>query len=136
MFSQGHAPKNRMNQKGLVRMAELMRLNEPLYQAYLLKEDLRTFWSVMDAEAELFLKRWLTQARSLGNKHFAKLADNLEQHRKGLLCYFKHRISTGPLEGLNNKIKVLKRMAYGYRDHEYFKLRLYDLHEEASAVFR
>jgi transposase len=124
-----------LSEKGLARMVELMRLNEPLYQAYLLKEDLRTFWSVKDTEAEPFLKRWLAQARSLGNKHFTKLADTLERHRDGLLCYFKHRISTGPLEGLNNKIKVLKRMAYGYRDRDYFKLRLYDLHEEASAVF-
>jgi transposase len=113
-----------LSEKGLARIAELMKLNEPLNQAYLLKEELRMFWSVASAEAEPFLCRWLEQARSLGNKHFSKLADTLEHHRNGLLCYCKHRISTGPLEGLNNKIKVPKRMAYGYRDHEYFKLRL------------
>ena len=84
----------------------------------------------------MFLNHWLSQARSLENKAFTKLADTLDEHRKGLLSYFKHRISTGPLEGLNNKIKVLKRMAYGYRDREYFKLRLYDLHVEAPKVFR
>ena len=68
-------------------------------------------------------------ARGLGNRHFDKLADTLDSHRPGLLSYFKHRITTGPLEGLNNKIKVLKRQAYGYRDMAFFKLKLYFLHE-------
>ena len=75
------------------------------------------------------LGQWAQEARSLDNRHFAKLADTLDAHRPGLLAYFKHRISTGPLEGLNNKIKVMKRQAYGFRDMEFFKLRLYCLHE-------
>ena len=53
-------------------------------------------------------------------------------HRPGLIDYFKHRISTGPLEGLNNKIKVLKRRAFGFRDMEYFKLNLYFIHEDLA----
>lgn len=125
-----------LSEKGLNRMAELMNLNEPLYKAYLLKEDLRTFWSLPAAKAKAFLEQWQEQARALGNRHFTKLADTLESHRNGLLSYFKHRISTGPLEGLNNKIKVLKRMAYGFRDQEYFKLRLYDLHTTAPQLFK
>ena len=125
-----------LNDKGLVRLAELMLLNKPLYQTYLLKEDLRTFWNMGGAKAESFLNQWLEQARSLGNKHFTRLADTLEKHRGGLMCYFRHRISTGPLEGLNNKIKVLKRVVYGYRDREYFKLRLYHLHVEGPKVFQ
>jgi len=51
------------------------------------------------------------------------------------VAYFRHRISTGPLEGLNNKIKVLKRIAYGFRDIEYFKLRLFFLHEDLTHPF-
>jgi transposase len=70
----------------------------------------------------------------LGLKHFLRLADTLQEHRSGLLSYFRHRISTGPLEGLNNKIKVLKRQAYGFRDMLYFKLRLYFIHESVPAV--
>lgn len=125
-----------LSENGLSRLVELMELNRPLYRAYLLKEDLRTFWNMSGSMAEVFLNNWLREARALGNRHFTKVAETLENHRNGLLCYFKHRISTGPLEGLNNKIKVLKRMAYGYRDHEYFKLRLYDLHEKSPGVFR
>ncbi len=119
-----------LKERGMTRLMSLMAVNEPLYQAYLLKEDLRMFWNLPDAEAgEAFLNQWLEEARSLGNPHFNRLADTLDSHRAGLLAYFRHRISTGPLEGLNNKIKVLKRQAYGFRDMAFFKLRLYFLHE-------
>lgn len=115
---------------GMKRLMTLLEANEPLYAAYMLKEDLRMFWSLPDPEAgKAFLDGWIEVARALGNPHFAKLADTLDSHRAGLLSYFKHRISTGPLEGLNNKIKVLKRQAYGFRDMAFFKLRLYFLHE-------
>jgi transposase len=118
----------------LARLMMLMEVNEPLYAAYLLKEDLRTFWSLPNEElAAPFLDSWIHQARSLGLQHFTKLADTLDRHRQGLLSYFRHRISTGPLEGLNNKIKVLKRQAYGFRDMLYFKLRLYFIHEATPA---
>jgi transposase len=102
----------------------LMELNEPLYARYLLKEDLRTFWNLPNQElGAAFLDSWIHQAKSLGLRHFSKVAATLNRHRQGLLSYFKHRISTGPLEGLNNKIKVLKRQAYSFRDMDYFKLR-------------
>ena len=120
--------------RSLERLMELMEVNKPLYQAYLLKEDLRMFWNLPDAiAAESFLSSWIHQATTLGLKHFVKLAHTLNDHRQGLLAYFKHRISTGPLEGLNNKIKVLKRQAYGFRDLTYFKLRLYFIHETTPA---
>lgn len=120
--------------RSLERLMELMEVNKPLYQAYLLKEDLRMFWNLPDAiAAESFLSSWIHQATTLGLKHFVKLAHTLNDHRRGLLAYFKHRISTGPLEGLNNKIKVLKRQAYGFRDLTYFKLRLYFIHETTPA---
>ncbi len=126
-----------LKEEGLERLMLLMELNEPLYEAYLLKEDLRMFWNSPDAKhGTTFLDQWIAQARSLGNPHFARLADTLDKHRPGLLAWFAHRISTGPLEGLNNKIKVLKRQAYGFRDMEYFKLRLYFLHEARLSLPR
>jgi len=118
-----------LGEGSLERLMRLMSLNEPLYQAYLLKEDLRQFWNAPDRLAgEAFLAQWTEQARAAGAP-FQTLAETLDQHRTGLLSYFTHRISSGPLEGLNNKIKVLKRQGYGFRDMEYFKLRLYGLHE-------
>jgi transposase len=118
----------------LYKLMELMEVNEPLYAAYLLKEDLRTFWSQPNEQSgAVFLEAWITQASSFNLPHFSKLAETLQRHRPELLSYFRHRISTGPLEGLNNKIKVLKRQAYGFRDQFYFKLRLFFLHEQTPA---
>lgn len=124
--------KEKLDEKAMDRLMNLMVANEPLYLAYLLKEDLRTFWSLPDEESgRLFLDLWSHVAKASGNKHFIKLADTLNSHSAGLLAYFRHKISTGPLEGVNNKIKVLKRQVYGFRDMEFFKLRLYFLHESS-----
>ena len=76
-----------------------------------------------------FLDGWIEQAKGIGNQFFERLARTLDSHRGGLPGYFEHRISTGPLEGLNNKIKMLKRSACGFRDMEHFKLRPCFLHE-------
>jgi transposase len=123
-----------LNENSLEKLVRIMELNEPLYKAYLLKEELRWFWNLPNAEtAETFLETWAKEACAIGLPRFKKLAESLLRHKSGLLSYFSHRISTGPLEGLNNKIKVLKRQAYGFRDDEYFKLRLYFLHNDTPA---
>ena len=117
------------------RLLELNELNAPLFQAYILKEHLRQFWEERTAErAERFLDAWIKEAKALDNPHFTRLAKTLDRHRVGLLAYFKHRISSGPIEGTNNKIKVLKRQAYGFRDMAYFKLRLYFLHRARTRL--
>ena len=67
-------------------------------------------------------------------KPLQKFAAKIAAHRVGILNYFNHRITTGPVEGINNKIKVLKRQAYGFRDMEYFKLRIFSLHEARYAL--
>jgi transposase len=124
----------KLNDESLEKLAQIMELNEPLYKAYLLKEELRWFWNISTSElAEQFLDNWAKESYETGLTKFQKLADSLLRHKAGLLSYFSHRISTGPLEGLNNKIKVLKRQAYGFRDDEYFKLRLYFLHHDTPA---
>lgn len=117
-----------------VRLQGLMDINRPLFRAYLLKEVLREFWRLgSKTKGRAFLLGWIDQALALENPHFAKLADTLTRHMEGMLSYFRHPITTGPLEGLNNKIKVLKRQAYGFRDMEYFKLRLFFIHEDTPA---
>jgi transposase len=45
------------------------------------------------------------------------------------VAYYDYRISTGPLEGTNNKIRTMQRQAYGYRDQEFFKLKILALHQ-------
>lgn len=63
-------------------------------------------------------------------EQLAKTARTLLRHYEGVLSYFDHRIDNGKAEGINNKIKVLKRQAYGFHDQEYFKLKLYHLHRK------
>ena len=68
------------------------------------------------------------------NAPLSRLASTLQIHRTGLLNWRRYPISTGPLEGTNTKIRVLQRQAYGFRDHEFFKLKIYALHETTYAL--
>ena len=63
-----------------------------------------------------------------------KFARTLQLHRTGLLNWYDYPISTGPLEGTNTKIRVLQRQAYGFRDQEFFKLKIYALHQSSYAL--
>ena len=117
------------------RLEEALRLNAPLATAYYLKEDLRQFWEQDDkAAAGRFLDDWIRRAEASKITMLVKFARTLTVHRHGLLAWYDHRISTGPLEGTNNKIKTLQKRAYGYRDREYFTLRIYALHESKYAL--
>ena len=76
----------------------------------------------------------LARARASGIRMLMQFADTLEEHQEGVLAYYDYPISTGPLEGINNKIQLLKRQAYGFRDQEFFKLKILGLHETKSAL--
>lgn len=116
------------------KLREALKLNEPLMKIYYLKEELYQVWKCKSkGQAEEYLDEWFKKARDTGVTKIIKLANMIGSHRTGILNWFDHQISTGPLEGLNNKIKVLKRRAYGYRDKEYFKLKIYDIHESRYA---
>ena len=109
---------------------QALRFNEPLSVAYYLKEELRWLWSQpTHAQMRKYLDAWCAQALESGIAQMISLAKTLRGHATGILNYFKHGISTGKLEGINNKIKTLKRKAYGYRDETFFILKLYSLHE-------
>lgn len=117
------------------RLETALELNRPLAIAYYLKEDLRLFWAQDSVEkAKDFLGRWVAKAYASGITVLKKIANSLLAHRTGLFAWYTHPISTGPLEGLNNKIKVLKRQAYGYRDKEFFKLKIYSIHQSKYAL--
>jgi transposase len=131
--------KNRENldpsKKERQRLERALRLNEPLALAYYMKEDLRQIWMQENkAMARLFLRDWLARARVSGIRMLERFADTLEEHQEGILNYYDYPISTGPLEGTNNKIQLMKRQAYGYRDHEFFKLKILGAHETKYAL--
>ena len=77
---------------------------------------------------------WISMARESGTAMLMKFVTTLERHKDSILAYYDFRISTGPLEGTNNKIKTMKRQAYGFRDHEFFKLKIMALHETKYAL--
>ena len=112
------------------RLDEALALNKSLATAYYLKEDLRQLWNQPGRfAASQFLFDWCHRARASGIRVLRTMANTLEGYRTGILNWYRYPISTGPLEGTNNKIKTMKRQAYGYRDAEYFKLKLYALHQ-------
>jgi transposase len=117
------------------RLQEALQLNHSLATAYYLKEDLRQLWTQSDKNtAEKFLTAWAARARASGISILIKFANTLCAHRTGILAYYDYPISTGPLEGTNNKIKTMKRQAYGFRDIEFFKLKIMALHETRYAL--
>ena len=117
------------------RLERALRLNEPLALAYYMKEDLRQIWMQGSKTlARLFVRDWLARARESGIRMLEKFADTLEEHQEGILNYYDYPISTGPLEGTNNKIQLMKRQAYGYRDYAFFKLKILGAHETKYAL--
>ncbi len=123
-----------VSESGQKRLQEALAINEPLAQVYYLKEELDLLWQEPDTkEAESFFNDWCDQATATKVQPLLKFVAMLKSHRSGILNWFNYRISTGPLEGMNNKIKVLKRKAYGYRDIEYFNLKILDLHNARYA---
>lgn len=117
------------------RLERALRLNEPLAIGYYMKEDLRQIWMQGSKPlARLFLEDWLARARVSGIRMLEQFADTLEEHQEGVLNYYDYPISTGPLEGTNTKIQLMKRRAYGYRDHEFFKLKILGAHETKYAL--
>jgi transposase len=116
-------------------LQEALRLNEPLMIAYYLKEDLRQFWSQPDKEtAAKAIQCWIDKAMSTGIGPLMKTAQTIAGYRFGILSWYDHPISSGPMEGTNNKIKVMKRQAYGFRDQEFFKLRILAIHTAKYAL--
>lgn len=117
------------------RLVEALRLNEPLATAYYLKEELGQVWEQETREeAEALLMDWILDAESTGIQMLIKFARTLRIHALGILAYYDYEISTGPLEGTNNKIKTMKRQAYGFRDPEFLKLKILGIHETKYAL--
>lgn len=117
--------KDNLNEDELVRLEELMDANQSLAQVYVLKEQLKELWrgsSIWEA-----FKRWRTWWRLCCESKLKPLlafAKKLKPYLRGIIASAKYPLNTSVLEGMNNKIKVIKRTAYGFRDTEYFFLKI------------
>ena len=105
----------------------LFRANRRLNKAYLLKESFDQLWDYWSPGwARRFFERWKAALRWQRLKPYQKFAQLVESHWEGiaLYCEPENKIALGFVEGLNNKIRVLQRRAYGLRDEEYLRLKV------------
>lgn len=108
--------------------------NEPLAKAYYLKEALRRVWRQQNKDsADIVLSDRIRQAAESNVAILQGMADTIEKHRDGILAWYDYHTSTGKIEGINNKINTMKRQAYGFRDMDFFKLKIYSLHDSTYA---
>jgi transposase len=114
---------------------KLLKINRNLSIVYMMKEQFRFFWMCKTREEGWrFLLRWIMGGLMSDIEILQKAARTILNHAGGLLTYFTHKISNAKAEGINNKIKVMKRQSYGCRDIEYFKLKLYNLHKKSQQL--
>ena len=108
-----------------VRLDELLAANQDLMCVYVLKDDLKELWSHRTKKnARAAWESWFSRANESGINPLVAFARKLEAYLHGILAHAKWPLHTSLLEGINNKIKVIKRMAYGFRDDEYFFLKI------------
>lgn len=111
------------------KLDEALHLNEPLLLAWYLKEELRELWNQTSRKRmETFLEDWCDKAGQTGIGQMLKMAKTLRTHISGILAYADHPITSGRLEGINNKIKTLTKRSYGFHDENFFILKLLSLH--------
>jgi len=109
------------------RLEELLGANRPLATVYLLKTLLREIWYAPSVwEGYRRWRYWYRLCQESDLPAAVRFAKRLKAYLRGILASAKYRLHTSVLEGVNNKIKVIKRMAYGFRDTEYFFLKIKD----------
>lgn len=107
------------------RLEELLRVNEAISLAYVLKDALKEIWRTRSPwAARRALRRWCTFALESGLSPLIRFAGKLMRHARGIIAHAAYPIHTSRLEGVNNRIKVLKRIAYGFHDPVYFTLKV------------
>ena len=113
--------------EGRQALRKLLAANRRLNTAYLLKESFGQLWSYRtERGARAFFERWKQSLRWQRLGPYRKFADMIERHWDGIAAYCRpeNKVSLGMVEGLNNKIRVIQRSAYGYRDEEYLRLKV------------
>ena len=108
-------------------LKKLLAANRRLNTAYVLKEQFGQLWEYRrEGWARAFFERWRESLTWQRLTPYEKFAAMIERHWDGIAAYCspENNVSLGVVEGLNNKIRVLQRRAYGYRDEEYLKLKI------------
>lgn len=116
-----------LHQKGRDALKLLLAANKRLNTAYVLKESFGQLWDYnTPGWARRFFDNWRDSLKWQRLRPFEKFADLVERHWDGIVSYCQedNKVALGFVEGFNNKIRVIQRKAYGYRDEEYLRLKV------------
>lgn len=120
--------REKLDRKDLRILNQLAEINEDLFHAYLLKEQLRGIltypWKYLGALRRR-LDEWCSVARLAELPEVVRVADRLEPHLEAVVAGHRHDIKLGLVEAINSKIGALRIQARGFRDPEYFKLKIF-----------
>jgi transposase len=119
--------RENLNLEGRKALKKLLAANRRLNKAYLLKESFGQLWDYQsEAWARRFFENWRASLRWQRLEPYEKFAEMIDRHWDGIAAYCKpeNKVSLGFVEGLNNKIRVIQRRAYGLRDEEYLRLKI------------
>jgi len=119
--------RDNLTLKGRQALKALLRANKRLNSAYLLKESFGQLWSYeREGWARRFFENWKAALKWQRLRPYEKFAEMIERHWDGVAAYSRpeNKVSLGFVEGLNNKIRVIQRRAYGLRDEEYLRLKI------------
>ncbi len=100
------------------KLASIAQTNKVLYRAYLLKEQLRQVFALKGTEGIALLDAWLKWARRCRIPSFVKLAKAITEHRTGIEAALAHGLSNARVESVNTKLRLLTRIAFGFRSPE------------------
>ena len=119
--------KENLTLNGRRALKKLLAANKRLNTAYLLKESFGQLWEYRTERwARRFFDNWKAALKWQRLKPYRKFAEMIERHWEGIVTHLvtEEKVSLGFVEGLNNKIRVIQRRAYGLRDEEYLKLKI------------
>lgn len=119
--------RENLSLEGRKALQKVLAINQRLNTAYVLKEEFSQLWEYKsEAWARKFFEQWMEQLKWQRLKPFEKFARMIDKHWSGIASYIKEeqKVKMGFVEGVNNKIRVIQRRAYGYRDEEYLELKI------------
>jgi len=119
--------KENIREEEKLRLKALLDVNKAFTTVYILKDALKKLWHyTYPKSCKNLLRSWCSMARESGIPALVNFAKMLMRFSYGIISHCKYPIHTSRLEGINNKIKVIKRKAYGFHDVEYFSLIIKD----------
>jgi len=118
-------PENISKPEDKEHLDRLLELNETISKVMILKDKLKLIWECESREdAKNQIDKWCALAESVHHPSVSKFVNRIRRYEYGILNHCDHPIHTSILEGVNNKIKVIKRKSYGFRDERYFSLKV------------